>query len=52
MAKSKMGIEFLDDGTRVIEKFLNGGNIYDEAELGTFIRDFSDEVRKKIIDRN
>ena len=35
-------IEFLDDGTVVIEKFLSDGYIYDEAELDTLIRDFSD----------
>lgn len=35
-------IEFLDDGTVVIEKFLSDGNIYEEAELDTLIRNFSD----------
>ena len=35
-------IEFLDDGTVVVEKFLSDGDIYDEAELDTLIRDFSD----------
>ena len=38
----KWEIEFLDDGTIVIEKFINDGDIYDEAELDTLIRDFSD----------
>ena len=34
-------IEFLDDGTVEIEKFLSDGNIYDEAELDTLIKEFS-----------
>ena len=35
-------IEFLDDGTVDIEKFLSDGHIYDETELNTLIRDFAD----------
>lgn len=38
----RWGIEFLDDGTIDIEKFLSDGEIYDKAELDTLIRDFSD----------
>lgn len=35
-------IEFLDDGTVAIEKFLSDGHIYNEAELDILIRDFAD----------
>lgn len=35
-------IEYLDDGTVEIEKFISDGKLYDKAELDTLIRDFSD----------
>ncbi|MEK5039144.1 hypothetical protein [Sporosarcina sp. FSL K6-3457] len=36
-------IEFMDDGSIEIEKFIsNGGVMYDEEELETLFRDFSD----------
>ncbi|MBM7868616.1 hypothetical protein JOC70_000085 [Clostridium pascui] len=35
-------IEFLDDGTIMIEKFINDGVVYDEKELEVLINEFSD----------
>lgn len=35
-------IEYLDDETVEIEKFISDGKLYDKAELDTLIRDFSD----------
>jgi hypothetical protein len=35
-------IEFMDDGSVEIEKFISDGDMYDEKELKTLFRDFSD----------
>jgi hypothetical protein len=35
-------VEFMDDGSVEIEKFLSDGDMYDEKELKTLFRDFSD----------
>lgn len=38
----RLEIEFLDDGTIMIEKFINDGVVYDEKELEVLINKFSD----------
>ena len=38
----KWEIEFLDDGTVVIEKFISDGEMYDEIELSALFEQFSD----------
>ncbi|MCZ8519728.1 MULTISPECIES: hypothetical protein [Paenibacillus] len=35
-------IEFLEDGTVEVEKFINDGNFYDVKELESLFKDFSD----------
>ncbi|MCM3629480.1 hypothetical protein M3194_19255 [Paenibacillus glycanilyticus] len=35
-------IEFMDDGTIEIEKFISDGEIYDAAELEVLLKGFSD----------
>jgi hypothetical protein len=35
-------VEFMDDGSVEIEKFISDGDMYDEKELETLFRDFSD----------
>ncbi|MEH7454912.1 hypothetical protein [Gottfriedia acidiceleris] len=35
-------VEFMDDGTVEIEKFISDGDYYDHNELETLFRDFSD----------
>ncbi|MEE6452799.1 hypothetical protein RAH41_19730 [Gottfriedia acidiceleris] len=35
-------VEFMDDGTVEIEKFISDGDYYDHKELETLFRDFSD----------
>lgn len=35
-------VEFLDDGTIVVEKFISDGDIYDVKEIETLFKDFSD----------
>lgn len=35
-------IEFMDDGTIVIEKFISDGTIYGEEELEVLLNEFSD----------
>jgi hypothetical protein len=35
-------IEFLDDGSIEIEKYISNGHIYDENEIETLFKDFSD----------
>ena len=35
-------IEFLDDGTVVIEKFISDKDMYDASELETLFKEFSD----------
>lgn len=35
-------IEFMEDGTVEIEKFISDGNLYDVKELDNLFKDFSD----------
>lgn len=35
-------IEFMEDGTVEIEKFISDGDYYDEQELEVLLRDFAD----------
>jgi hypothetical protein len=35
-------VEFMEDGTIVIEKFISDGNIYDEEELNVLLDEYSD----------
>ena len=35
-------IEFMEDGTMEIEKFISNGIIYDESELNVLFNEFSD----------
>ncbi|ERI11630.1 hypothetical protein [Aneurinibacillus aneurinilyticus] len=35
-------IEFMEDGTVEIEKFMSDGNFYDAKELDSLFKDFSD----------
>jgi hypothetical protein len=35
-------VEFLEDDTVVIEKFISDGDIYDAKEIETLFKDFSD----------
>ncbi|CRK83328.1 hypothetical protein BN000_03292 [Neobacillus massiliamazoniensis] len=35
-------VEFMEDGTVVIEKFISDGDIYDVKEIETLFKDFSD----------
>lgn len=35
-------VEFMEDGSIVIEKFLSDGQIFDENEISVLFRDFSD----------
>ena len=35
-------IEFMEDGTLVIEKFLSDGSLYDESELQNLFEQFKD----------
>ena len=35
-------VEFMDDGTVEIEKFISDGDYYDQKELEILFRDFSD----------
>lgn len=35
-------IEFMDDGTIEIEKYISDGGYYDKTELNVLLRDFSD----------
>lgn len=37
-------IEFMEDGTIVIEKFISDGEIYDEKELEILLNEFSDKM--------
>lgn len=35
-------VEFMEDGTIVIEKFISNGDVYDAQELDVLFREFSD----------
>jgi hypothetical protein len=35
-------VEFMDDGSIVIEKFISNGNLFDKNEIDILFRDFSD----------
>jgi len=35
-------VEFMEDGTVEIEKFISDGDFYDGKEIETLIKDFSD----------
>ena len=40
--RQRWEIEFMDDGTIVVEKFKIDGEIYNDEELEVLIREFSD----------